>query len=314
MHRSNERPRRVGRGVGLGLCLSLAALHCSSSPSGGDDTADDVRLAEDALVAADETTPSTPCTNSAQLSTYGCARALDNQFATYGAILTSPGWLRIDLGAPKPVNTLELSAWSGGFPNRYAKNYRLLASNSGAFAGEETVLFAYNGEQPWTTETRSRRFFNTTPYRYYKLDVSANQGDYWLEITELQLKYDPAPPAQVDVDEDGRPESKLTLRTCTTGGGTCLAVESTTPSKREVRLSANALASIDVGLLGKHFGGAYSAAYAYYAEGAGEEAKIAVVDLNTKAVKAYIAAPLSLGYTRWNSYFGLVRGPNTETA
>src|SRR5262245_61847171 len=100
-------------------CLAAAALAvllvpACSSPTGDDEAPVLGTVASPAVAVLgerSETRPSTPCVNSSGLEGYGCARAVDGVRDTYGMILNNPGWATFDLGQPRPVNILTLSAW-----------------------------------------------------------------------------------------------------------------------------------------------------------------------------------------------------------
>ena len=292
------------------LTLALAIAMCASVPG---------RASADP--GPDETLPSTACANSTQFSSYSCSRTLDDVFNDYGMILVSPGWMTINLGTPKPVNRLHLAAWTA-VPTRFPRTFKLLGSNTGAFAGEEVVLFSRENELAWTTSTRTYRFPNTAAYQHYKLDVTANQGDFWLEITEVELRYDasgeglfPTGSGAVDVDENGVDDSTLTAGPCTYHSlYTCLKLSSTLIPSQELQITDWPVSVQEVGLMGKHFGGGYSAAYVYTPICANlscttQAAALYVYNLNSSALVGWLTAP-SPAYSIHNAYFGLVRGPN----
>ncbi len=101
---------------------------------------------------------------------------------------TSPsptGWLRYDFGAGNAQTVKRYSVVSADVANRDPKTWAFLGSNDGS---------------TWTTlDTQSNQVFptrnhadvynigNTTAYRYYKIDVTANNGAGTLAIAELGL-------------------------------------------------------------------------------------------------------------------------------
>jgi hypothetical protein len=111
------------------------------------------------------------------------------------------GWLIIDLGAARYINSYGIYAGYTGAMNaaRSPKDWTLQGSNTGAFAGEQITLDTRTGETSWSnTDVEYRGYTitgNLTAYRYYKIDVTLANGDASLMgIIEMYLYSVPIPP------------------------------------------------------------------------------------------------------------------------
>lgn len=76
------------------------------------------------------------------------------------------------------------------------KNWTIEASNTGAFSGEEVTLDTRTGETTWTKATSSNYgtawneylFTNSTAYRYWRINITANNGHgTYLIFAEMEM-------------------------------------------------------------------------------------------------------------------------------
>jgi hypothetical protein len=98
------------------------------------------------------------------------------------------GWLKIDLGAGNEVEvtTYGLRCNYSGFDSAHPKDFKLYGSNDDSSYDE---LDSRTNETGWSNpETRTYAVATPGTYRYYKLDVSANNGHgIYLFLGELYL-------------------------------------------------------------------------------------------------------------------------------
>ena len=70
-------------------------------------------------------------------------------------------------------------------PDRAPKDWTMQGSNNGS---TWTTLSTVIGETSWTQgETRTFTFTNSTAYLYYKLDITANNGNAATEVGEIEF-------------------------------------------------------------------------------------------------------------------------------
>lgn len=155
-------------------------------------------------------------------------------------------WLRIDLGSgnSKALSYYEITVNSVPEPTRAPKNWTMEGSTD---ATSWTVLDTIVGETSWSSgETRS--FIcdspNGTPYRYYRINITANNGDAtYTQIGELYL-YEEAVATTVSISDS------LPL----TDGGTRLSYPEVKAFQfLEDSLNLSDTASIEIGLEGLAF-------------------------------------------------------------
>jgi hypothetical protein len=101
---------------------------------------------------------------------------------------TSNGWLKIDMGSGNTyvVSQYEIQVNTVPENNRAPKDWTLKGSNNDA---DWDTLDTVTGETGWTSGEK-REFIcdvNDTAYRYFKLDITDNNGDAYLQIAELFL-------------------------------------------------------------------------------------------------------------------------------
>lgn len=89
---------------------------------------------------------------------------------------TLTGWWQYEFTSPTIMNELIIVAGDQSY-DRMPKEATLVASNTGAFLGEEVTLATISNETGWT-EYEERRFLfpNSTGYLYYRIDITENNG------------------------------------------------------------------------------------------------------------------------------------------
>lgn len=102
---------------------------------------------------------------------------------------TTTGWLKMDLGNQKAVNKYSIVGTTGygsGYVTSAPKNWTFEGSNDNS---NWTVLDTQiNQVYSSIGEKRTFTFINTMSYRFYRINVSANNGNlYYLSIGEVEL-------------------------------------------------------------------------------------------------------------------------------
>lgn len=107
------------------------------------------------------------------------------------------GWIGQDFGSgnSKAINSYRILMATGS--SSFApKDWTIEASNTGAFSGEEVTLDTRTGETSWTLATSSNygsawneyTFTNSTAYRYWRINITANNGHgTYLIVTEMEM-------------------------------------------------------------------------------------------------------------------------------
>lgn len=95
------------------------------------------------------------------------------------------GWLKFDFGSGKTVVKYTLSNDAHSKPGRAPKSWTLQGSNNDS---DWNILDTQTDVAIWTSqEMRTYIISSSASYRYYKLDITANHGDTFLTIGELEL-------------------------------------------------------------------------------------------------------------------------------
>ncbi|MFZ4558073.1 MAG: discoidin domain-containing protein, partial [Pseudanabaena sp.] len=152
------------------------------------------KLGEDYTVKADLAPSVTPVVSPGVITTSqlnsptneGRDKAFDDKADTKWLIFNSTGWLQYQFGnnAASAVNQYSLTS-ANDANTRDPKNWKILGSNDGV----NFVLLDQRTGEVFSDrgQTRTFSFVNTTAYKYYRFDVSANNGAAELQLAEWKL-------------------------------------------------------------------------------------------------------------------------------
>lgn len=116
--------------------------------------------------------------------------SLSTTWNTASSFLPS-SWLRVQLTEAYALTQYRVGSWnSASGPARAPKDWTLEGSNDGS---SWTTLHTVTGETGWASagEYRTFNFANSTAYLYYRILVTANNGDGYLAIAELSPTLEP---------------------------------------------------------------------------------------------------------------------------
>lgn len=100
---------------------------------------------------------------------------------------TKTGWLQVKLDSAKKVNSFAIASRYTADATASPKDFSLQASNDGTTFIDLTTI---TGETGWgTAETRTYKFINEDEYQYYRLNITANNGQTYTCVAELGLYY-----------------------------------------------------------------------------------------------------------------------------
>jgi hypothetical protein len=141
---------------------------------------------------ADSATPFHPMVNVAtggiasdSANTSGAARAFDQNTGSGWFYKGTTGWLRYDLGHTEPVQSYTIRS-ATGLVIRDPKDWQFQGSNDGA---TWTTLDAQSDQAfAQRLELKTYAIANPVSYRYYRLNVTANNGDVvFTDLGEFEL-------------------------------------------------------------------------------------------------------------------------------
>lgn len=122
--------------------------------------------------------------------TYPAWKAVDGSIASTNAWFTASGtttgWWRYQFTAAQVIDkvTITANATSAQF-TAMPKDFTIEGSND---ATNWTVLATISGETGWTSQqARSWVFANTTAYTYYRINITANNGQTYAGFSEIAL-------------------------------------------------------------------------------------------------------------------------------
>jgi predicted alpha-1,2-mannosidase len=129
----------------------------------------------------------------------GKAQAFDGDKGTKWLVFATTGWIQAQLKQPQTVTNYAITSGNDE-PGRDPKDWTLQGSNDGstwATVDQQTG-------QSWDArgETHSFTVSDPQPYLYYRLNVTANNGEDIIQLAELELA-DPAVPTPVPADGAG---------------------------------------------------------------------------------------------------------------
>jgi len=98
---------------------------------------------------------------------------------------TATGWLQYQFGSAKVIGSYTVRS-GNGYATRAPKDWTLKGSNDGT---NWTVVDTVTSQTSWTAGGEQRSFTVDTPgsYTYYRLDITANNTDSYLQIDEVTL-------------------------------------------------------------------------------------------------------------------------------
>lgn len=111
-------------------------------------------------------------------------KAFDNSLSTGWAANTTTGWLRYDFGSSKVINGYTIT---GDSDITYSANSWTFEGS--ADASSWTTLDTKTGITWTASEKKSYTISNTTAYRYYRINITANNGAPRVAITEAEFQY-----------------------------------------------------------------------------------------------------------------------------
>lgn len=117
---------------------------------------------------------------------------VDNNSAHQWSINATSGWIQVDFGAGKKKRVTSYAV-TGDVRAAYVANspkaWTLQGSNDGA---NFNTVDSQSNQAGWAGAER-REFICSTPgaYRYYRLNVTDNNGSAWLSVGELELMASP---------------------------------------------------------------------------------------------------------------------------
>lgn len=111
----------------------------------------------------------------------------DGGSTQWGTNLMTSGWLQYKFLSPDIV-LHSYNITSPNIPNRAPNTFKLMASNTGSFSGEQVYLDNRSGQTSWgVNEKRIYTFSNSNKYQYYRLQVDINDGGNIVSLAELEL-------------------------------------------------------------------------------------------------------------------------------
>lgn len=102
---------------------------------------------------------------------------------------TTPLWINYQFTAPESIRRIGLfprNAYLGRFPSIF----QVLASNTGSFSGEETVLASFNPEYPTELTWYYFEFENSSSFTHYRIFITGSHepGGY-VDLSEVEMHY-----------------------------------------------------------------------------------------------------------------------------
>jgi hypothetical protein len=103
---------------------------------------------------------------------------------------TSTGWLQLDFGTggEKAIAQYAITFANRTEVGRAPKSWTFEGSNTGLFSGEQVILDTRIAETAWAqNQKRTYAFSNSVTYRFYRLNITANNGDAQVMVGELEM-------------------------------------------------------------------------------------------------------------------------------
>lgn len=125
---------------------------------------------------------------SAEYGGYEAYRAFDGVIDQYAIISGTTGWLQLDLGSAQVVGSYAIQANNIPEPARCPNTWTLQGSSVSDFSSY-TTLDSQSGQASWGSgEKRSFTISSPASFRYYRINVTANNGDSsYIDFGEVYL-------------------------------------------------------------------------------------------------------------------------------
>ncbi|HEY1177712.1 MAG TPA: discoidin domain-containing protein [Phytomonospora sp.] len=117
-------------------------------------------------------------------ATYAAAKAFDGTATTCWAVVSTSGWLRIAPTGIPAVTSYTISPYTGDAPSQAPRTWTFEGSMD---ASSWTTLDTRSGVTFAAATPQTFTFANSTVYTYYRLNVTANNGNAVLSVGELLL-------------------------------------------------------------------------------------------------------------------------------
>jgi hypothetical protein len=114
--------------------------------------------------------------------------AFDGDSTSQWSSSTPISWLQYQFNTAKAIDKVIIFNDSIN-SDRMIKDFTIKASNTGTFSGEEVTLTTVVGETNWgASESRIFTFTNSISYSYYRIDITANNGNVtYTHIAEVNF-------------------------------------------------------------------------------------------------------------------------------
>lgn len=177
-------------------------------------------------------------TASATFGGYAPYKTCDGLISQYWLMAATSGWLKYDFGDNNAIqiNSYSLQANSVPEPNRMPKNWTFKGSNDNS---NWDTLDTRTNESSWgDEETRNYVISSPGTYRYYMLDISANNGDAsYTQLDEIylfgSLPVSGSPSASPSASPSESPSASPSASASASASASPSASESPSPSASE---------------------------------------------------------------------------------
>lgn len=115
-------------------------------------------------------------------------RAFDKTTGSWASNSTTTAHIQYQFGSAKTIASYTVKS-GNGFATAAPNTWTLKGSNTGSFGGEEVTLDSQSSQSGWTAGGQTRTFTIASPgsYSYYRLGVTAANGDTSILIDEITL-------------------------------------------------------------------------------------------------------------------------------
>ena len=120
-------------------------------------------------------------------NSYAGYKMLDGNLSTFWSSNTSKGYAIIDFGVETDIDSFSITARNGSLDGTPC-DFTLYGSNDNVSFEE---IESYTDETNWTASEKRTFYVGTQKYRYYKLDVTKNNGRVRLDIALLEFYMTP---------------------------------------------------------------------------------------------------------------------------